>query len=252
MKLQSKKVAIVTGSNQGIGLETVKQLAQKGYRTLLCARTPAKAQEQSLKLQALGLDVIPMELDLSKDLSIENFVSDVSSAYEKVDLLINNAGVLLDLGVNPSDLDSKTHQESFRVNYFGPFALTQGLTPLLKNAKAARVINLSTQVASLAQLSDPDSPLKEDICPAYQASKVSVNVMTTVFAKELASFNVKVNSICPGWVDSGMNDENLPDYGEGVRPLSVEEAVKGFIWLTEDDPDLPTGKFYTGIEPVLW
>ena len=245
-------LAIVTGSNRGIGLETVKQLAEKGYKTLLCARSLQKAEEQSTKLQKLGLDVVPMELDLSKDDSIEKFVSDVNSTYKKVDLLINNAGVLLDLGVNPSELESKMHQETFRVNYFGPFELTKALTPLLKSAKAARVINLSTQVASLAQLSDPDSPLKDDICPAYQASKASLNVMTTVFAKELAPFGIKVNSTCPGWVDSGMNDENLPDYGEGVRPLSVKEAVEGFMWLSETNDDLPNGKFFTGKEPVLW
>ena len=99
----------------------------------------------------------------------------------------------------------------------------QGITVLMGARKSdqGRVVNMDTGVASLTQLADPDSPLREDICPAYQTSKAALNALTLVFAKELSADCIKVNSACPGWVMTYMGHEDLPDYGDAARPKKV-------------------------------
>lgn len=119
-------------------------------------------------------------------------------------------------------------------------------------ANSGRVLNMATQIARLSQLADPDSPLKDDICPAYQASKVALNAMTVLFAKELRESGARVNSGCLGWVMTDMGHEDLPDYGDAARPMSPEEAVAAYLWLLAPADDMPTGSFCTGRERVNW
>jgi NAD(P)-dependent dehydrogenase (short-subunit alcohol dehydrogenase family) len=179
-------------------------------------------------------------------------VETIRSEFGKLDVLVNNAAVLLDIGVQPSDVKEEVLRSTFEVNFFGPYRLTQQLVPLIRKSSRGRIVNLATQVASLNQLADPDSPLKDDICPAYQASKTALNAMTLVFAKELRDFGIKVNSVCPGWVMTDMGHDDLPDYGDAVRPMSPREAVEKLIWLTELPDDGPTGGFFSEGEPVSW
>jgi NAD(P)-dependent dehydrogenase (short-subunit alcohol dehydrogenase family) len=129
--------------------------------------------------------------------------------------------------------------------------LTRALAPLLK-ASAGRVLNMATQVARLSQLADPESPLKDDICPAYQASKVALNAMTVLFAKEFRDSGAKVNSVCPGWVLTDMGHEDLPDYGDAAHAMTPAEAVAAYLWLLGPDDDVPTAGFFTGREQVDW
>jgi NAD(P)-dependent dehydrogenase (short-subunit alcohol dehydrogenase family) len=143
-------------------------------------------------------------------------------------------------------------RQSFEVNFFGPYLLTQKMAPLLKKSSAGRIVNMDTGVASFAQLADPDSPLKDDICPAYQTSKAALNALTLVFAKELREAGIKVNSACPGWVMTDMGHEDLPDYGDAARPKTVEEGVDTPVWLATLPDDGPTGGFFTDREPRDW
>ena len=137
------------------------------------------------------------------------------------------------------------------VNFIGPFMLTAALTPLLRRSGTGRVLNLGTQVGSFGNLTDPDSPLLDDICPSYQASKIALNAATALFAKELRNDGVTVNSACPGWVMTDMGHDDLPDYGDTVAPMSPTEAVQNLMWLLDTDPP-PTGGFWSLGEEVAW
>ena len=124
--------------------------------------------------------------------------------------------------------------------------------PLLRKSDQGRVVNMDTGVASLTQWADPDSPLRDDICPAYQTSKAALNALTLVFAKELSADGIKVNSACPGWVMTDMGQEELPDYGDAARPKTVEEGVDTPVWLATLPDDGPTGGFFSNRQLRDW
>jgi len=170
---------------------------------------------------------------------------------ERLDILINNAALLLGLTLQPTGATDAILRDTFEVNFFGPHQLLRELDPLLK-ASSGRALKMATQVAMLTQLADPHSPLKKDICPAYQSSKIALNALTVLFAKELAASGAKVNSACPGWVPTDMGHEELPDCGDAVNSMTPAEAVAAYLWLTGPGTDLPTGGFFTGHEAVAW
>lgn len=180
----------------------------------------------------------------------------IEEQYGKLDVLINNAAILIDMGKHPSDLTENEFRQVLEVKYIGPFLLTQRLVSLLKKSEAGRIVNMASQVAQLAQLSDMDSPLREDIYAAYQSSKVGVNAMTVLYAKELEPCGIKVNACCPGWVDSGMNVDELPVYtdedGNETRPKTAEEGADTPVWLATLPADGPTGGFFTDRTRIDW
>ena len=195
--MDEKLVALVTGANRGLGFEISRQLGQKKMVVLLGARDSEKGEEAAKALRGEGLDARAVTLDVTDSTSIASAGEKIRSEFGKLDLLVNNAAVLLDIGVQASHVKEEVLRSTFEVNFFGPYRLTQQLLPLLERSNRGRIVNLGTQVASLNQLADPESPLKDDICPAYQASKAALNVMTLVFAKELRESGIKVNSVCP-------------------------------------------------------
>ena len=216
------------------------------------ARNSEKGEQAAKTLRGEGLETHAIALEVTDSASIASAVERIRSDFGKVDVLVNNAAVLLDIGIQPSDVKEEMLRSTFEVNFFGPYRLTQQLVPLLKKSRRGRIVNLGTQVASLNQLADPNSPLREDICPAYQTSKTALNAMTLVFAKELKEFGIKINSVCPGWVMTDMGHDDLPDYGDAVRPMSPQEAVENLIWLTELPDDGPTGGFFSEGRSVPW
>jgi NAD(P)-dependent dehydrogenase (short-subunit alcohol dehydrogenase family) len=246
------KIAMVTGANRGLGFEISRQLGLKAMTVLVGARDSEKGEKAAVVLRGEGLDARAIALDVVDSASITSAVEAVRSDFGKLDVLVNNAAVLLDIGVQPSDVKEEVLRSTFEVNFFGPYRLTQQFVPLLKKSRRGRIVNLATQVASLNQLADPNSPFKDDICPAYQASKAALNVMTLVFAKELRESGIKVNSVCPGWVMTDMGHDDLPDYGDAIHPMPPPEAVEKLIWLTELTDDGPTGGFFREGEPVPW
>jgi len=250
--MNNKPVAFVTGANRGLGFEISRQLGQKSMTVLMGARDYENGEKAAEMLRGEGSDTRAIALDVTDSASVASAVETIRSDFGKLDVLVNNAAVLLDIGVQPSNVKEDVLRSTFEVNFFGPYRLTQQLAPLLKKSSRGRIVNLGTQVAALNQLADPDSPLKEDICPAYQASKTALNAMTLVFAKELQAFGIKVNSVCPGWVMTDMGHADLPDYGDAVRPMSAREAVEKLIWLMELPEDGPTGGFFSEGQPVPW
>lgn len=245
----SKKIALVTGAAQGIGFDTAKLLGEKGYSVIMA--DVQDCTEQANELRNLGFNIETVAFDLA-DKSTFQKVKDVVSEFGHLDALINNAAILIDMGKHLSDLDEATFRKIMEVNYIGPMLLTKELIPYLKKSEAGRIVNLSTQVAQLAQLSDMNSPLKDDICAGYQSSKIGVQAMTVLFAKELEPFGIKVNSCCPGWVDSAMNTDELPDYGDEARPKTPREGADTSVWLATLDNEGPTAKFFTDRQQIDW
>ena len=250
-----KRIALVTGANRGLGFELCRQLAAQDVTVLMGARSAESGEKAADELgsedQDKGRDVHFIQLDVSDDASIVSAASQIADQYGRLDILVNNAAILTDLNQQPTEVSDETLKANFDVNFFGAWKLTRELAPLIK-AASGRVLNMSTQVARLSQLADPDSPLKDDICPAYQASKIALNAMTVLFAKEFSEHDACVNSVCPGWVLSDRGQEDLPDYGYAARPMTPEEAVYLYLWLLGPGDDVPTGGFFTGRERVEW
>ena len=246
-----KRVALVTGANRGLGFELCRQLGGQGCKVLLGARNLAAGEAAAKTLRGEGLDVDVLALDMAEPSSITAAAAFVTESSGRLDILVNNAAILSDMNQQPTEVADNTLRENFEINYFGPWQLTRELAPLL-TASSGRVLNMSTQVARLSQLGDPESPLKDDICPAYQSSKIALNALTVLFAKEFRESGARVNSVCPGWVLTDMGHGDLPDYGDAARPMSPQEAVAAYLWLLAPDVDLPTGGFFTLGEPVEW
>jgi NAD(P)-dependent dehydrogenase (short-subunit alcohol dehydrogenase family) len=245
-----KKTALVTGAYQGIGFATVELLAENGFHVIM-----GDIQDCGEHIQHLsdkGLSVSAMKLDMADSTTFSAIAKEIDDTFGKLDALINNAAILVDMGKNPSQLNEDIFRNVLEINHIGPFLLTKALCPLLVKAEAARVVNVSSQVGQLAQLSDMNSPIKDDICAAYQTSKVGINSMTVLYAKELEPNGIKVNSYCPGWVDSGMNVDDLPDYGDEARPKTPREGADNALWLATLGPDGPTAGFFTDRERIDW
>lgn len=242
------QIVLVTGTDQGLGLELTGQLSKAGATVYACALDLEKGRRAAAEFPG---DVRVLQLDLREPESISSVVEHIRKESGRLDILVNNAAVLIDLMQQPTEVSDATLRTNFEVNFFGPWQLTRESADLIKASKG-RVLNLATQVATLTQLADPDSPLKEDICPAYQSSKIALNAMTVLYAKEFRESGARINSVCPGWVMTDMgHQEDLPDYGDAARPMSPSEAVANYLWLIEPG-DGPTGCFFTGNETVNW
>jgi NAD(P)-dependent dehydrogenase (short-subunit alcohol dehydrogenase family) len=250
--MSTRQIALVTGANRGLGFEISRQLARKDITVFMGARNSESGETAAQTLRDEGLDVRAVKLDVTSVEDMDRLFQQIESECGRLDVLVNNAAVLIDMNVAPTQLDVDILRQSFEVNFFGPYLLTQKMAPLLRNSDHGRVVNMDTGVASLTQLADPDSPLREDICPAYQTSKAALNALTLVFAKEFAADGIKVNSACPGWVMTDMGHEDLPDYGDAARPKTVEEGVDTPVWLATLPDDGPTGGFFTDRKPRDW
>ncbi|MGR5360517.1 SDR family NAD(P)-dependent oxidoreductase [Vibrio mediterranei] len=245
------KVAMVTGAYQGIGLATCELLMEQGYAVIMADIQDCAEKAAAYKNQ--GHEVASVVLNLADRNTFSDTYQLIDSTYGHLDALINNAAILKDFGIGPIEMQEDMLREVLEINQIGPFLLTQTLIPLLKKSTAPRIVNLSTQVAQLAQLSDMDSPLKEDICAGYQMSKVGVNANTVLFAKALEPFAGKVNSCCPGWVETEMNLDDLPDYGDSQdRPKTAKEGADTSVWLATLGIEGPTAGFFTDRQRIDW
>ena len=234
----TSKIALVTGATRGIGRETVRQLAEAGVHTLLAGRSREKAAEAARELQAQGLPVEAIALDVTDAASIAAAAQEVERRHGRLDILVNNAGIMVDeIGKTVSEQTLDTWRRTFDTNVFGLVAVTQAFLPLLHRAPAARIVNVSSLLGSLALHSEPGSPIYDFKVPAYNVSKSAVNAWTVQLAYELRDSRIKVNTIHPGYVKTDMNGgEGEIEIADGAR-TSVRLALVG-----EDGPQ--GGYFY--------
>src|ERR1700677_4347846 len=241
-----KKLALITGANRGIGLETARQLGQNGITVVVAARSLKTAKETAATLQGEGIDAFPVELDVTKEDDRKSAAKVIAEKYGKLDILINNAGVGAEDGMfaqKTVETSEAELQKVFGTNLFSVIAVTREFLPLLKKSSAGRIVNLSSILGSLTLHADPNSPIASIKTFAYDASKTAVNAFTVHLASELKGTNIKVNSAHPGWVKTELGTQHAQlEIPEGGK-TSVELALIGpggptcpFIHLGSDLP----------------
>lgn len=240
-------VALITGANKGIGLETAKQLAETGVTVLLGARDLAKGEAAAAPLKAAGLDVRAIKIDVDAPEEYPELVASIEKEFGKLDILINNAGIMLDVFPGPnvtSTTSRETLVKTFETNVLAPIALTQALLPLLKKSDAGRIVNLSSILGSLTLHATKGSPIYDAKTFAYNTSKAALNSFTIHLAHELADTKIKVNSAHPGWVKT--------DMGSDAAPMEIPDGAKTSVWLATLPEDGPSGGFFHMQDALPW
>jgi NAD(P)-dependent dehydrogenase (short-subunit alcohol dehydrogenase family) len=243
--MSEKKLALVTGANRGIGLETARQLGAEGIKVLLGARNEERGLEAERRLKEEGLDVAFIHLDVDDAETHETAKRFIEATYGHLDILVNNAGIYLDqaenggyIGASKTSLD--IFRKTFETNFFNIIGLTQTLLPLVRKSTAGRIVFLSSGLGSLTLHSDPASEIYNYKVPAYDISKTALNGYAVHLAYELKDTPIKVNAAHPGSVATDMNKNGV---------LSVEEGAKTSVALATLPADGYTGKFiYLGQE----
>ena len=229
------KLAIVTGANRGIGFEVTRQLARAGLTVILCSRDLQRGRGAAEELAREGLNILPRQLDVTDQQSIDRLALEVEREFKRLDVLVNNAGILYDTWQQPSSADMNTVREAMETNAFGAWRMCQAFVPLMLRAGFGRIVNVSSESGSLQSM-NADTP-------AYSVSKAAMNAVTRIFAGELKGRGILVNSVCPGWVATEMG-------GSGGRP--VEEGAAGIVWAATLPADGPTGGFFRDQRPLQW
>ena len=229
-------IAVVTGANRGIGREVVRQLALRGYRTVLGSRDLAAGTEIAAQLaEETGADIVPCQLDVTDQASVDAAVHEIQTRWGKLDVLVNNAGAFYDDWQTAIDADLSVVEQAFDVNLLGPWRMTLAMLPLLRKGTRRRIVNVSSIGGSLESM-EPDHP-------GYRVSKSGLNALTRMTATQLQPEGILVNAVCPGWTATDMGEWK-------GRP--VEEGAAGVLWAV-DIPDAgPTGGFFRNGQPLPW
>lgn len=231
---QTPPIALVTGANRGIGFEVVRQLARQGMTVILGARDLEKGQTAAEQLTSENLNVLPSQLDISSQASINQLAAQVEELGQ-LDILVNNAGILYDTWQKPSTADLDVVHEAFETNTFGAWRMCKTFIPLIRRSEHGRIVNVSSEAGSLASMSGST--------PAYSASKAALNALTRMLAAELRGTGILVNSVCPGWVATEMG-------GAGGRP--VEQGAASVVWAATLPDNGATGGFFRDGKPLPW
>jgi NAD(P)-dependent dehydrogenase (short-subunit alcohol dehydrogenase family) len=252
METKHREVALVTGANKGIGREIAKQLAERGYTVLLGARDLARGAAASKDING---DVRPVQLDVTNATSIAAAAKRIRDELGRLDVLVNNAGIARAADGGGSSISEITQRGApsraalddvravFETNVFGVIALTQALLPLLREAPAGRIVNVSSALGSLSTITSPDFPMPGVGGVAYGPSKSALNAVTIAFAQELAGTRIKVNVVCPGYTATDLNAHS----GERSVQQGASEPVR-FATLKEG----PTGTYANDAGPIPW
>lgn len=229
-------IALITGAYRGLGLETVKQLAEQSHTVILTGRNDEKGEAAAQSFRDKGFDVYFQHLDVNEADDIQQLHDFISAKFGVLDVLVNNAGIHYDTGHDVTNPDWRVVQEAVDTNFIGAWKLAAALIPLIKKSESGRIVNVSSGAGSLQDMS-PGTP-------AYSTSKAAMNVLTIQLADTLKTDGIKVNAVCPGWVRT--------DMGGDAAPRSVEEGAKGIVWAATLKDDGPTGGFFRDGKPINW
>ena len=246
MSDETKKIALITGANKGIGLETARQLGKLGITVLVGARDQAKGEAAVAELKKDGVDARAVKLDVDNSSDYAAVAKLIEKDYGRLDILVNNAGVMLDgrKGNETSKTSQDVLRKTFNTNFFAVVGLTQALLPLLKKSVGGRIVNLSSILGSNTLHATPGSFIYDAKTFAYDASKAALNSFTIHLAHELKDTKIKVNSAHPGWVKTDMG-------GEGAQ-LDVETGAKTSVELATLQDSGPNGAYVHLGKPLPW
>jgi NAD(P)-dependent dehydrogenase (short-subunit alcohol dehydrogenase family) len=239
----TESIALVTGANKGIGREISRQLATRGNFVLLGARDHERGENAAADLRAQSLPVEFIQIDVTLQPDVDLAAAEVESRHGRLDILVNNAGVAVDWYPG-SELAVEVFRETFETNVFGVFRVTKAFLPLLRKSAHGRIVNMSSGLGSLTRNADTNSSLTlRNMLLAYSASKAALNMITIQFANELRSAGIKVNSACPGFTATDMNQH------QGKKTVEQGAATPVRLALLPDDG--PTGEVFSddGREP---
>ena len=251
--MRNKPVALVTGANQGIGLQIAKDLAAHGFTVLVGSRDLERGEAAA---KEVGPDAVALQLDVTDRASITAAAGRVRQELGRLDVLVNNAAISstnmkpgasveeFSRSTRPSNVSLDEVRAVWETNVFGVLAVTQAMLPLLREAPAARIVNVSSGVGSLTRNSEPTFPWRSIFGPVYPASKTALNAMTLAMAIELEPAGIKVNAACPGYTKTNLNNYS------GTQTL--EEGAREPVRLALLGPDGPTGTFSNAAGPLPW
>lgn len=235
----TRKIALITGANKGIGWETARQLGSQGMTVLVGARDEERGREAEQALRSAGIDAHCVQLDVTDAKSVQNAATWIEAEFGRLDVLVNNAGTasVARLRNPPSQTSLDDMRAVYEINVFGLVAVTNAMLPLLRRAAAARIVNVSSEVGSISSQSDPASPLSQMPASAqYPSSKAAVNMLTAMYAKELRDTPIKVNAANPGFTATDFNDHRgFRAAAEGAEPsvhlaTLPDDGPSGILW----------------------
>lgn len=239
--MTDKRIALISGANRGIGLETTRQLARLGLIAIIGAREPAKGRAAAERLRAEGLDVLTVGLDVLDAASVHAAVGEIVHRFSRLDVLVNNAAILMDgpgtaVPGGALDVPIEAALHTFDTNTIGPMRLIQATAPFMREKGYGRIVNVSS---GAGQLSD----MRGDYT-AYRLSKAALNALTRATAAEFTEGDIKVNSVCPGWVRTDMGGPNAE--------RTVEKGAETIVWLATLPANGPTSGFFRDKKPIPW
>ena len=235
--MSSRKIAIVTGGNRGIGREIARQLAKQDIVVIIGVRDPEKGERAVAELKDEGVTIYSHLLDVNDTKVVKHFVENAEKSYGAPGILVNNAGVYPEK-TESKFLDTKTSvwRETFETNLFGAMRMCREVVPFMKKLRQGRVVNISSGLGQMHQMGEGS--------PAYRVSKAALNALTRTLAAEVAGSGILVNSMSPGWVRTAMGGE--------AAPRSVEEGADTAVWLATLPSNGPTGQFFRDRKPIPW
>jgi NAD(P)-dependent dehydrogenase (short-subunit alcohol dehydrogenase family) len=230
-------ITLITGAAKGLGFETARQLAQRGHHVLLGVRDAQRGVAAASELRAYG-QVKFILLDVTSVASIQAAEQRIQQEYGRLDVLINNAAILLDHYQAAAETTEEQLLQSLQTNVIGVHTMIRAFAALLRKSDKARVVNVSSGAGQLSDM------LGSVWAPAYQISKTALNAVTRIWATEFQSDGIPVNSVCPGWCRTEM--------GGDAATRSPEEGAAGIVWLADEAARDSTGRFFRDREEIPW
>jgi NAD(P)-dependent dehydrogenase (short-subunit alcohol dehydrogenase family) len=241
--MTGKRVALITGANQGVGLQLAKELVANGLTVYVGSRDFARGEAAAVDI---GEGAIAIQLDVTDQSSINAAADRIGAEIGHLDLLVNNAGISKTgdrvfgsdesaVAVRPSTLSLDEMRAVWDVNVFGVLAVYQAMLPLLRKSSDARIVNVSSGVGSLAVNADPSYPYHAMYGPIYPASKTALNGVTLAIMIELEDTDIKVNLVSPGFTSTNLNNF--------AGTESIEDGSREVVRVALLGPDGPTGTF---------
>ncbi|MCB9294836.1 MAG: SDR family oxidoreductase [Lewinellaceae bacterium] len=230
------RIALVTGANRGIGVETCRQLLAAGYRVILTSRDKQKGTDAARRLDGTGAGVAFHPLDVSQPASIETLQQFVEQEYGRLDVLVNNAAIHYDTWQEVTAPDFAVVQEAITTNLLGPWRLCAAFLPLMRRNRWGRIVNVSSGSGALHSMGSET--------PAYGITKAALNALTIKLARATARDGILANAVCPGWVRT--------DMGGPAAPRSVEQGAASVLWAVQLPDDGPTGGFFRNGKRLEW